>query len=64
MSDEIAPLPRRRRRGLSIAVWVPALIGLTLALLLSAFTSLGLAAPNLPAGPGTRNAPPNAVMLP
>ena len=41
--------PRRRRRGLSIAIWVPALVGLTLALVLSAFVSLGVAAPHFPA---------------
>ena len=43
------PSPRRRRRGLSIAVWVPALIGLALVLVLSAFTALGVAAPSFPA---------------
>ncbi len=43
------PSPRRRRRGLSIAVWVPALIGLALVLVLSAFTVLGVAAPSFPA---------------
>ena len=47
MNDEPAPLPRRRR-GLSIAVWVPALVGLTLVLVLTAFTSLGVAAPSFP----------------
>ncbi len=43
--DEPAPLPHRRR-GLSIAIWVPALVGLTVVLMLGAFTSLGMAAPS------------------
>ena len=47
--SEPMPLPRRRRRGLSIAVWVPALVGLALVLVLTAFTSLGMAAPGGPA---------------
>ena len=47
--SEPTPLPHRRRRGLSIAVWVPALVGLTLVLVLTAFTSLGVAAPGGPA---------------
>ncbi len=63
MSDEPAPLPHRHRRGLSIAVWLPAVVGLTVVLLLAAFTSLGVAAPNLPAQPSDRNAPADAVML-
>ncbi len=49
--SEPAPLPRRRR-GLSIAVWVPALVGLALVLVLTAFTSLGMAAPGGPAQTG------------
>ncbi len=43
-----APLPRRRRRGVSIAVWIPLLVGLALVLVLSAFTSLGVAALSFP----------------
>ncbi len=50
--------PRRRRRGLSIAIWVPALVGLALVLVLTAFTSLGVAAPGQ-AG----NGPANEIVL-
>lgn len=46
MSD---PLPRRRPPPLSIALWLPAVVGLTVALVLAAFTSLGVAAPSFPA---------------
>ncbi len=53
-----APLPRRRRHGLSIAVWVPALVGLTLVLVLTAFTSLGVAAPGQAA-----NQPADEIVL-
>ena len=36
-------LPRRRPPRLSIALWLPAVVGLTVALLLGAFTSIGMA---------------------
>lgn len=53
--DEVqknAPAPRPRRHGLSIAVWVPILVGLTLVLVLTAFTSLGVAASVFPSHSG------------
>jgi uncharacterized protein len=43
------PPPRRRRPSLSIALWVPAVVGLTVALMLTAFAALGVAAPSFPA---------------
>jgi uncharacterized protein len=49
MSQETDLPPRRRRPSLSIALWLPAIVGLTVALLLGAFTSLGMAAPSFPA---------------
>jgi hypothetical protein len=41
--------PPRRRPPLSIALWLPAVVGLTVAVVLTAFTSLGMAAPSFPA---------------
>ena len=61
--NEPAPPPPRRRRGLSIAVWVPALVGLTLVLVLTAFTSLGVAAPGRPALPGGGSALSGEIAL-
>jgi hypothetical protein len=45
VSEPAEAEPPRRRHGLSIALWIPALVGLTLVLVLAAFTSLGVAAP-------------------
>jgi uncharacterized protein len=47
LSDTPA-LPRRRRRGLSIALWLPAVFGLAMAVVLVALASLGVAAPSFP----------------
>ena len=44
-----APPPRRRRLSLSIAIWIPAVVGLTLAIVLAALVSAGMAAPSFPA---------------
>ncbi len=52
MSEETDLPPRRRRPPLSIALWLPAIVGLTVAVLLGAFTSLGMAAASLPAFTG------------
>jgi hypothetical protein len=57
-SSESTPAPRRRGHGLSIAIWVPALVGLALVLVLTAFTSLGVAAPAQAA-----NEPASAIVL-
>jgi uncharacterized protein len=43
------PPPGRRRPSLSIALWLPAVVGLTVMLVLTAFSSLGVAAPSFPA---------------
>ncbi len=48
MEDSSQP-PRRPPPRFSIALWLPAIVGLTVALLLGAFTSLGMAAPVFPA---------------
>jgi uncharacterized protein len=47
--DEDAPPPARRRPALSIAVWIPVLIGAILAGFLTAFATIGHAAPSFPA---------------
>ena len=47
--DDSGLPPLRPRPPVSIAFWLPAIVGLTVALLLGAFTSLGMAAPTFPA---------------
>ena len=49
MTNETDLPPRRRWPSLSIALWLPAVVGLTVVLVLTAFSSLGMAAPSFPA---------------
>ncbi len=41
------PLPKARP-VLSVAIWIPAIVGITLAVMLTAFATLGHAAQSLP----------------
>jgi uncharacterized protein len=49
LTEETDLPPRRPRPRLSIALWLPAVVGLTVVLVLTAFASLGMAAPSFPA---------------